>query len=286
MANHEFPQGHPDSPTHVTATDPGRPSRHEAQGETRQDRLETYTRNYVDDYGFEANLVAARQELILKLLEKERPGHVIEVGCGAELLYQRAVEHGLPIERWVIVEPSRTFADLARQASTASIPLQVVEGFFDEVALDLPSVGADTADMILIAGLLHELRDPDGAISLAREVLDATGMLHVNVPNAGSMHRRLAKAMGMISSVNELSDRNRKFGQYRVYDSVALHEAVTRAGFSVEEEGGYFIKPFTDQQMTSIENVLTPKVIGGLVQLGQDFPELACEIFVNARLPE
>ena len=134
-----------------------------------------------------------------------------------------------------------------------------------------------------MAGLLQDLKDPDGALRLANRLLSATGMLHVNVANAGSLHRRLAMAMGMISAVTDLSDRNRKFAQSHVYNSATLRDAVEKAGFSIEDEGGYFIKPFTHQQMASIQNVLTPQVISGLTTLGRELPEIASEIYVNAR---
>ena len=103
---------------------------------SRHSEIEAYTEHYLDDYGFESNLVAARQELILEILKKELPRHVIEVGCGSELLYRRAVELRLPIDRWVIVEPSRRFADLARQEAAPNIPLQVIEGFFEDIVSD------------------------------------------------------------------------------------------------------------------------------------------------------
>ena len=279
----EFFDVHPDSAARQAATHADRRSRPKSETADRQSRIEKYTRDYVDDYGFESNLVAARQELILDLLEKERPGHVIEVGCGAELLYRRAVERKLPIELWVIVEPGHTFADLARQEATAAIPLQVIEGFFDDVALDSTRMGANKADIVLMSGLLHELQDPDGAILLANKVLSAAGMLHVSVPNAGSLHRRLARTMGLISAINELSERNRRLSQYRVYERATLREAIVSAGFSVEDEGGYFIKPFTNQQMASIENVVSAEVLSGLMQLGRELPNLASEIYVNAR---
>ena len=108
----------------------------------RHQRIEKYTRNYIDDYGFESNLVAARQELILELLEKEKPAQVVEVGCGLDLLYRRAVERKLPIDSWVIVEPSRKFSELARQNAAQEVRLHVVEGFFEDVALDLTTEGA------------------------------------------------------------------------------------------------------------------------------------------------
>jgi hypothetical protein len=194
-----------------------------------------------------------------------------------------AVERRLAIDRWVIVEPSPVFAERARQAATAAIPLRVVEAFFEDVALTLAHEDGGGADVVLMSGLLNELPDPDRAILLAREVVSAAGALHVSVPNAGSLHRRLAMAMGMISSLHELSASNRLFAQYRVYDRETLREAVVKGGFSVAEEGGYLMNPFANEQMTSMASMLTPQIVSGLTRLGGELPELASEIFVNAR---
>jgi dTDP-4-amino-4,6-dideoxygalactose transaminase/SAM-dependent methyltransferase len=250
--------------------------------DARQSRIEAYTSEYLEDYAFESTLVAARQEVALELITRERPKTVLEVGCGAELLYTKAVARGLPIDAWLIVEPSRDFADRARRSASPSIGLRVIDGFFEDVALNLARPQA-SVDMVIISSLLHELSDPDGALLVARQVLGGAGILHVTVPNAGSLHRRLAMAMGLMSSLDELSHRNRALAQPRVYDRDSIRVAVVRGGFSVVDEGGYFMKPFTNAQMTAVMGILPEGVADGLMQLGRDYPDLASEIFVNAR---
>jgi hypothetical protein len=204
------------------------------------------------------------------------------VGCGVELLYSRAVALGLPIESWLIVEPSTAFADGARRAATDAIQLRVVEAFFEDVAAQLAS-SEERVDVLLMSGLLQELQDPDGAIELARQVLRGAGIFHVTVANAGSLHRRLARSMRLISSLDELSERNVALAQPRVYDRASIRQAIEKGGFEVVEEGGYFLKPFTNDQMTSVTDALPDGVTEGLMQLGRELPDLASEIFVNAR---
>lgn len=251
--------------------------------DARQSRIETYTEHYLDDWAFEATLVSARHDVALEVLKLHGPRTVVEVGCGAELLYSKAVALKLPIDSWTIIEPSHAFAERALQAASPAIGLQVVEAFFEDVAMDLVQKDTGGVDVVLMSSLLHELDDPDAAISLAREVLSVTGTLHVTVPNAGSLHRRLGRAMGLISALDELSETNRTFAQRRVYDRASLRDAVTSGGFSVTAEGGYLIKPFTNEQMTSIMGALTPAITAGLMQLGKELPDLASEIFVDAR---
>lgn len=251
---------------------------------TKTDRIRSYARQYLDDYKFEAKLVDARQKYVLELIKTHQPKTLVEVGCGIDLLYTKALELKLPIERWIIVEPSSTFAQVAREAQGSAIPLDVVEGFFEDSLDALQGLLGSPAEMILMSGLLQEISDPQTLLSAARQLLSRTGLLHVNVANAYSLHRRLAKSMGLISDVHQLSARNRKLMQAHVYDATSLKKAITTEKFLPVEEGGYLIKPFTHQQMESIQNILSPEILEGLWKLGQEMPELASEIYINARI--
>lgn len=255
-----------------------------AAPESKEARIRCYADDYFADYGFESKLVNARQAFILEIIEKHRPKTLVEVGCGADLLYSRACDMGLPIEKWIITEPSKIFTKTAREAGRSEIPLNVVEGFFEDCVESLQDILRDGAEMILISGLLQEISEPDAILDAARQLLLQTGLLHVNVANAYSFHRRLAQSMGLITDVHQLSDRNKNFVQSRVYDRTSLRETVTTAGFVPVKEGGYFIKPFTHKQMESIEELVSPQMMEGLLKLGVELPELASEIYINATI--
>jgi hypothetical protein len=129
--------------------------------------------------------------------------------------------------------------------------------------------------------MLNEVESPAEILAAARGLLGAAGTVHVNVPNAHSLHRRLARAMGIIQSEHQLTERNRQLAQYRVYDPRSLAEMVTGAGFRIVERGGYFLKPFTHAQMESLGPLLSEQMLDGLWRLGRELPELASEIYVN-----
>jgi dTDP-4-amino-4,6-dideoxygalactose transaminase/SAM-dependent methyltransferase len=249
---------------------------------SKEARIRSYERSYLDDYDFEPKLVRARQDLILELLARERPGRVVEVGCGADMLATRAGEAGLFPAQWVIVEPSKAFAQRAREAATEVAPLTVVEGFFEDSIPELLDVTSGPVDMVLISGLLNELEDPLVVLRAARETLADIGLLHVNVPNAFSFHRRLAVAMGIIPDVHHPSERNIELAQFHLFDRESLQSTLRDAGFVPRDEGGYFLKPFTHAQMASIQELLSPAMLTGFWQLGRELPDLAAEIYVNA----
>jgi hypothetical protein len=135
---------------------------------------------------------------------------------------------------------------------------------------------------VICSGLLHEVVDPAGLLRAIRTVMDANAVLHVNVPNASSLHRRLAKAMGLIGHLEQMSDRSVLMQHHRVYSMDSLHADLAAAGLRPLETGGIFMKPFTHAQMTSVVGTLGEDILPGLAVLGREFPELASEIFVNA----
>jgi hypothetical protein len=64
-----------------------------------------------------------------------------------------------------------------------------------------------------------------------------------------------------------------------------LRVDIDATGLAVVREGGYLVKPFTNEQMQTISPQLGVAVLDGLYQLGKDHPELASEIYLEACKP-
>lgn len=250
----------------------------------KQKRIQSYQHVYQEDYGFESVLVDARQKLLLGLLAKNMPSVVVEVGCGTDLLFHRVQAAGLPVRQWIIVEPSEMFADIARTAARKAKGLHVVPGFVEDVVAQVKDLCPTSPDVVICSGVLHEVPEVPKVLEAVHQLLQGGGLLHANVPNSASLHRRLARAMGLIADEKQLTERNLALAQFRVFDRQSLKHAVEAAGFAIEEQGGYFIKPFTHAQMQAIRPILTTEVLDGLWELGRELPELASEIYVNARV--
>lgn len=244
-------------------------------------RAEQYQSAYMADYGFESVMVHYRRELLLERLDKLQPKVVVEIGCGSELLYDTWLQRGGGAECWVIVEPAEQFAEIARNSN--SLNLHVICDFFEHAVTEVKGCLPRQADMVICSGLLHEVPSEAELLGAIRDVMGDSSLLHVNVPNSESFHRRLAKAMGLISNTKKLSERNSNLAQPRVYDMPSLKADLTKAGLAVIDEGGYLVKPFTHGQMEKIVPVIGDQVLDGLFQLGREIPELASEIFVEAR---
>lgn len=249
---------------------------------TKHARIARYAAAYEANFDFEGVLVAARRRTVLEFLSHRRPHVVVEAGCGTELLCARTAELGLPFEWWVVVEPSSRFAALAN--SHASTPpgarVTVVQAFLED-SVDQVMAVCGPADVVICSSVLHEVDDPVEFLTAARRMLAEDGLLYVDVPNARSLHRRLARAMGLIGDEAELSARNRTLGQPRVYDIPGVCAVVEAAGFDVVDRGGYFVKPFTNAQMADI-GFVDGALLDGLWTMGRELPDLAAEIFCVA----
>ena len=246
------------------------------------ERIGRYASVYEAEYRFEAVLVAARQRTVLEHLTRWRPGVVVEAGCGDDLLCAMADRALVPFDRWVIVEPSPRFAEVAEaHASAMGGRIIVVRSFLEDAVEEVTAACAAPADVVLCSSVLHEVADPRVFLGAARRMLSPNGRAYIDVPNARSLHRRLARTMGLIADEAELSGRNLAFEQDRVYDAGSLRREVEGSGLRVLEEGGHFIKPFTHGQMEQLP-FADERMAEGLRILGRELPDLAAEIFCVA----
>jgi trans-aconitate methyltransferase len=245
--------------------------------------IEKYAHEYMTDYGFERVMVKYRRRLVLERVRAVNPQTVIEVGCGSELLYEYYLRESAPVNMWVIVEPA---PDFARQAREADLPNAIVaEGTLEASVDKLRSLfGKNAPHLIICSAVLNEVNDADALIASMASLMDGRTILHANVPNANSFHRRLALAMGLISRLTEFTERNRTLQQHRVYGAQTLVRDIERAGLRVLETGGHFIKPFTHKQMEHISSVAGEEILDGLYVLGRQHPEWSSEIFAEAKL--
>jgi 2-polyprenyl-3-methyl-5-hydroxy-6-metoxy-1,4-benzoquinol methylase len=248
---------------------------------SEQQRIAQYEQAYQADAGFESVMVHYRQRYLLERLQNLRAARVVEIGCGTDLLCDKLDDFARHVQQWLIVEPAADFVAQARARSSRAL---LIQGFAEEAVEAVRQACEGEPDLIICSSLLHEVPDAAALLGALRRMCGPATRVHVNVPNAGSLHRRLAQSMGLIDSIHALSARNQMFQQPRVFDAASLRAAAEQAGFKLLAEGGYLIKPFTHAQMDEIAAVTTPALLDGLYTLGQEMPELAAEIFVELQL--
>lgn len=134
---------------------------------------------------------------------------------------------------YMIVEPSKVFCDNAKRLAEGSTKISCYNEFFTSSE----HLREQKFDFIICSGLLHELEEPIVFLKEVAVICHEQTVFHVNVPNAYSLHRLLAKGMGLIQNEHDMSERNRLYQQNKVYDIDSLSDSLGEAGFLNWREG-------------------------------------------------
>lgn len=162
---------------------------------------------------------------------------VLEMGFGTGLMTAELLARQVPIE---VLEGAPKLCAVARDAHPG---LVVHEALFEEFVPSAPY------DAVLALHIAEHVDDPVALFRLVHGWLAPGGAIVVMVPNARSLHRRLAVRMGLQPELDTLSARDRLVGHQRVYDLTTLWADLALAGFSVEEEFGYQLKTVPNGMM-------------------------------------
>lgn len=242
--------------------------------------IKDYTDKYVEE-PFESTMVEIRKRMVIEQCEKYKHNNILEIGCGMNPFFLDFKGYA----QMVIVEPGELFADNARELSNGEGgQIHVVTGFLEEQIDKVKSLGVNF-DFIILSSVLHELDNPQKMLSAVRKLCGEETIVHINVPNANSMHRLIAIEAGLISDVHEKSAQMVKMQRRRTYDMAMLKDEMDKAGFEIVDSGSYFVKPFTHFQMQKCldEGIINNRVIAGLEKLIKYMPEYGAGIYVNVK---
>lgn len=231
--------------------------------------LDDYARRYylseVDDLDIEE----LQQELSLELIADAVRGRdrVLEMGYGTGLTARELTARAVPIE---LLEGSPLLAAQARRTHPGMV---VHEGLFEAFA------PGPVYDAVLALHIAEHVDDPSALFALLRGWLRPGGRLVVAVPNAESLHRRLAVEMGLQERLDSRSERDHLLGHQRVYTLDGLRDDVEGAGLRVIDELGWFLKTVPNSMMFDYEESLLRALFAVSTQLP---PRLLANIAVVA----
>ena len=171
-----------------------------------------------------------------------------------------------------MVEPSETNCQKLRQCfPRAQVIPTLVEDF-------IPS---ERFDSILLCHLLDHVRDPEQVVRMAGGWLSPGGKIIAISPNSDSLHRQAAVRMGLLPAVNAFSERDKVQGKRKIFNREEFRRLFSSAGLEIEFFGGYWLKPVSNRQ---IDEQWTPEMINAFFVLGENYPEIAAEMYLIARL--
>ena len=214
-------------------------------------------------------------EILSKFLKGKK---VIELGCGRGLLTEKLASI---CETLMVSEGSDKNISFAKERTKNYSNVQFSNSFWQDFEYD----GNDISDVVFFMGL--EYLDKYMALKVLNKIkgwLEPNGRLHVVVPNALSLHRRIACYMGIINDVHELSDRDKLYGQRArgVYDRDILFNEFKECGFKVIHWEGIFLKPLPNQMMMNLDE----KIVRGFNEVGKELPDYCAHIFATCTKTE
>lgn len=251
--------------------------------ETYMRDIQDYTEKYICKE-FEDTMVKIRKKTVVEQVQKYLHTNIVEVGCGMEPLFTVFDD----FKQMTIIEPSELFASNARQLAETmegvADRVTIINDFVENVDYRVVSSQGDIS-FIIVSGLLHEVDHPQELLNQVNKLCLTNTTVHINVPNARSLHRLIAVAGGMISDEHDRSQEQIIMQSSRTYDMELLKEEVSKAGFYVVDEGSYFLKPFTHRQMRQCldAGIIDDIVLEGLEKVIKFFPDYGSEIYVNVR---
>jgi 2-polyprenyl-3-methyl-5-hydroxy-6-metoxy-1,4-benzoquinol methylase len=132
---------------------------------------------------------------------------------------------------------------------------------------------------IILGHVLEHVDDPVAILQLAASWLADGGVIFGAVPNAHSLHRQAAVLMGLLPTEDALNEMDRHHGHRRVFNLHNFKDVFVAAGLKIQASGGYWLKPVSSKQ---IEDTWTPAMLQAFMQLGEQYPDIAGEIYVLA----
>jgi SAM-dependent methyltransferase len=198
---------------------------------------------------------------------------VLELGCGRGVITKLLAQVS---DELIVVEGSSRNIAYTRRCLGRSARVSFHRSLWENFRYD----GSDLSDIVFFSGLEHI--DGLTARRILRRIrgwLRKHGRLHVIVPNANSLHRRVAVHMGLIDDVHELNERDRRLGHTRVFDKDTLIRELKVCGFRPLHCTGVFLKPLPNDMMLDLNS----RIIRGFYRIGIEFPDYCAHIFVTCR---
>jgi 2-polyprenyl-3-methyl-5-hydroxy-6-metoxy-1,4-benzoquinol methylase len=109
-------------------------------------------------------------------------------------------------------------------------------------------------DYIFIFNNIQEQENIESFLLKASKNLSPNGSILLTYPNALSVHRIIAKGLGVINDINsEKSDNSKKYGDFHLLTNKKIRDAVSAVNLKIKLEDGIFFKPFTNAVLEKLD---------------------------------
>lgn len=167
---------------------------------------------------------------------------VLELGYGEGNVTRQLLAAGKQVD---IIEGAELLVNKARKIYGSSV--NVHHALFSDFKPSQPY------DVIVATNILEHVEDPIETLKCIRKWARSKTKIFVTVPNAESIHRRLAVLMGIQPKLDTLSPRDHLVGHRRVYSLDLLKEHVESCGFKIVAQQGFLMKVLPNSMMKDFQ---------------------------------
>lgn len=234
--------------------------------------MQSYVNKYLgknQQSKFDTYLESIRRERVLKSINVRPHKHILDIGSGIATYFA----HIRDWDSYTIVEPIKQFSDHLKKYYD-NYDINIACDKFENTNLD------KDFDFVIVSSVLHLVENPDIFLTALHNICNYKTIVHINVPNMVSFHRLLGGCMGIIDSIDSLSEKDMEFSHKTMFDKESLLEILSCNGFNILTQGSYLIKPFDDEKMSLI---VDKELIVGLEKMISYFPNMGCEIYAEAK---
>ena len=232
--------------------------------------------NYVRDYNslpYESIQEEFRRIELVKALDEFFWQSLVEVGCGNNSITTYLKD----FKRAVIIEPVKELLDRNLMKSESDERLSGFHGYLTQ----FEQRSNEKFDVCVLSSLLHEISDQSEMLIDCWNLLNPGGKLVVNVPNAMSLHRIFALNKGLIKSLFEISQTQKRMQQLSPpFSTESLEHLMRCNGFSIQRIYTVIPKPFDHQSMSDFLKVgiVTESFLDQLNMMSEVFEPFGSEI--------
>jgi len=233
---------------------------------------------YVKDFNilpFERVQEKFRKRRLLELLNKHLgidSKAILEVGPGLNSIFLE----GLTNHTGVTLEPTMELFEKLELSLGDMSNILILNQTLEEFALK----SQNKFDVVVFSSVLHEIQDVNKNLELVVKLLKPEGLFFVVVPNNQSVHRILGVHLGLLESVDSLTETEILMKQYRNFSPDSLRKLLEKY-FHIIEILTSFVKPLSHRQMENQINTQedSNENLENLYSVSKFFEPFGSEIF-------
>lgn len=236
-------------------------------------RLDEISQWYDSRRGLNRELV---RHAVRRILATTSGCRALELGCASGVMTEELARRFAHLD---VVEGAERYARHARAildgCERGSQRGRVHHCLFEEFD------PAERYDLIVMAWILEHVADPGDLVRRAAEWLAPGGEIHIVVPNAESLHRRVGMCMGLLGRLDELNQGDLAMSHRRVYTWERVADDIAAAGLRLATMDGILLKPLPSALMDAYPQELRD----AFFELAPLAPRLCSEIYAVCSHP-